>query len=372
VSVARTLIVTTRDDFLIGRVLRTVALDEFEPLPIDVLRFGEMPPQDKTAIFINGTLPMPAWPCGVREFVVETLDQKVAPTGWSLDDLIQRYARVAVMSIHPGNALIINHLLERHPDKPLSVICNDDEIDRYYLYQQQIAQAPERESYFRSILLYSPEVERAFEGVRRFFLGRNPWEMMLRTGRQNEVELVPWMQPLINKIPRVSTVERRDDIYTVILFLRPSVSLDSVQEFGKRIAAGNRGRPINMVTFRNDLPTLSEIDGISLRCYPYPLNELGYHQVIAQSHGVVMNPRGAISTLRDAVRYRLDLITPIDGVINHIFFSRDIGVTCIPIDALQLEDPDGVGQQRREDNCAAVARYEFGSIAAFRREYCES
>ena len=365
----RVLIVTDQTDYFVGKILGAVVAGGFEPLPIDVLRFGPRPGEALGTVAMHHAVPMPSWPAGVREFALADLTAAVTPGGGGFDAFLGGYAKIAVLSLHPGTADLIHHVLDHHPALPLSVLNTDDDIDRHYLFHRERAADPAREAELREILLYPPSVERAFQRVARFFINPQPWLAMLRIGRTDEPSLIPWMTPVINRVPGVEDVKRLNHAYSVVLFVKPSVGLAQFQDVARTIAAGNKGRPVQIVTFRNDMPTQSEIDGVPVRCYPYPLDEVAYHRILAAAHGVVIVPRGGLSAIRDAVRYGLDVITPVENLINHIVLTADVGLEMTGIDDLRLDDPDGKIAQRRENNRAALARYEFGSIAAFRREY---
>lgn len=365
----RTLIVTDRADFFCPKLLASVVVDEFEPLAVDVLRFGALRPNDSPQAFTD-QVAMQAWPPGVREFVAEDLRHAVAPGGRSLDALLDGYARVAVYSINPWNAPLINHLAQQWPHLPLSVICSDDEIERHWNFQRQVAEEPGREAELREAFLYPVEVGQAFEAVRRFFIGRQPWEAMLRTGRQNDLELLPWVPPILNRMPGLADLPRSSSVYRVVLFPKPSVGREHFMQAARALVAGHAGRPLEIVTFRNDLPSLSNLEGVWLRCHPYPIDEAQYHRIIAGSHGLVIVPRGGLSTIRDAARYGLDLISAFPNTPNEHALLHDIGLTLTPIDALHLDDANGQATGRRQRNRATLARYEFAAIAAFRNEYC--
>lgn len=366
----RTLIISNPTDFFVGKILAAIACDRYEQLPIDVLRFGPKPADEIKGMAMHEAVPMPAWPNGVREFSIETLGDRVTPIDQSLEAFVAGYARVGVLSLNPWNVDIVRHLIDNFPQLPLSVICMDDEIDRHFLYQRAVAADPSREAESRLALHYSTEVQETFEKVSRFFINPRPWEMMLRTGRKNDLTLIPWLPPLINHIEDMGEVRRSNHCYNVVLFVKPAVLMPQFQDIARMIAAGNRDRPVQIVTFRNDLPTQSEIDGVPVRCYPYPIDEIAYHRIIAACHGVVINPRGGMATIRDAVRYKLDVITPMLNMINHIVLAADVGLEFTDIGDLRLDDPDGAIARRRAKNSSALGRYEFDAIAAFRREYC--
>lgn len=368
----RTLVVTDQADFFMPKLLASVALDGWEPLPIDMLRFGAVRADASPQAFTD-QVPMRPLPPGVREFRAESLHTAVAPGGGTLAALLDGYARVAVYSVNPWNAPLINHLVEHWPQLPLSVICSDDEIERHWNYQRLAAaepgRSPQRDAELRQAFLYPPEVQAAFEGVRRFFIGRAPWEQMLRTGRCAPLELVPWVPPILNRMPGLEQVPRSRDVYRLVLFPKPSVGHEHFVQAARALAAAQRGRPFELVSFRNDMPTLSQVDGVWLRCHPYPIDEAMYHRVVAGAHGLVIVPRGGLSTIRDAVRYGLDLVSVFPNTPNEIAVSADLGLAFTAPEALAI-DGGPAAQARREANRARLAAYEFAAVAAFRHEYC--
>ncbi|WP_156422140.1 hypothetical protein [Paucibacter sp. KCTC 42545] len=357
------------------KLLASVQLDIHEPLPIDVLRFGIIHKDKSPQDFVD-QVAMLAWPRGVREYVAETLDDEVSTDGTNVLDLFEQYNQIAVYSVNPWNADLINRLIELYPQEKLSIICSDDEIDRHWKYQCLIRSEPnrssERDAELREKLLYPPSVEKAFEGMRRWLIGRTPWEEMLRTGRRAPIEILPHIPPILNRIPGLQDVERSESVYRIVLFPKPSVGKDHFLEAARKIVQENKTLALEIVSFRNDMPTLSLIDAgtrpVWLRCYPYPIYEDMYHRIIAASHGLVIVPRGGLSTIRDAVRYGLDLISIFPNTANELAVTADIGLLLSPLEKLEIQGIDS--QQRRNFNRTALARYEFSSITAFRNIYC--
>lgn len=378
----RTLVVTDRADFFMPKLLASVALDGFEPLPIDVLRYGALRDDASPQAFTD-QVPMLAWPPGVREFSADGLDAAVQPGGEPLDALLARYAQIAIYSVNPWNADLINHLVARWPQDRLSIICSDDEIERHWNYQRHAAAEParsaERDAELRAAFLYPPAVEQAFEGMRRWFIGRAPWEAMLRTGRRSAIELIPHVPPILNRIAGLENVARGDKVYRVVLFPKPSVAREHFMAAAQTLAraAAASGLALEIVSFRNDMPTLSPVAvegaGVStgapvwLRCHPYPIDEAMYHRIVAAAHGLVIVPRGGLSTIRDAVRYGLDLLSLFPNVPNEFACRDDIGLQFTPPEQLSLNGADA--QARRQANRTALARYEFAAVAAFRQTY---
>lgn len=372
----RTLVVTDRADFFMPKLLASVALDGFEPLPIDVLRYGAVRDDASPQAFTD-QVPMLAWPPGVREFSADGLDAAVQPGGEPLDALLARYAQIAVYSVNPWNADLINHLVDRWPQDRISIICSDDEIERHWNYQRHAAAEPARtagrDAELRAAFLYPPAVEQAFEGMRRWFIGRAPWEAMLRTGRRSPIELIPHVPPILNRIAGLENVARGGQVYRVVLFPKPSVAREHFLAAAQTLAraATASGLPLEIVSFRNDMPTLSPVDGggttVWLRCHPYPIDEAMYHRIVAAAHGLVIVPRGGLSTIRDAVRYGLDLLSLFPNVPNEFACRDDIGLQFTPPEALSLNGADA--QARRQANRVALARYEFAAVAAFRQTY---
>ncbi len=366
----RTLVITDRADFFIPKLLASVALDAYEPLPIDVLRYGFRRRENSPYAFTD-QVPMLQFPQGVREFTAETLD--------GLDALFEGYGQIAVYSVNPGNANLINHLVARYPQEQLSIICSDDEIERHWRYQNYAANEPnrtaERDAELRSSFLYPPAVEQAFEGMRRWFIGRRPWETMLRKGRHAPLELIPHVPPILNRIAGLQDVARSDSIYRVVLFPKPSVGREHFKHAARSIAKAGVDKRIEIVSFRNDMPTLSQVDGgeagsppVWQRCYPYPIDEASYHRVIAAAHGLVLVPRGGLSTIRDAVRYGLDLVSMFPNTPNELAVTKDMGLRLTDIHSLDIASGDA--NTRRDANRAALARYEYAAISAFRATYC--
>ncbi len=381
-SSRRTLIVTDRADFFMPKLLASVALDGWEPLPIDVLRYGAPRAESSPQAFTDQVAMQP-WPPGVQEFSADGLDSKVVPGDSGLDAWLDGYGQIAVYSVNPWNADLINHLVARYPQEQLSVICSDDEIERHWNYQRHAAQEPqrsaERDAELRAAFLYPPAVEQAFEGMRRWFIGRTPWEAMLRSGRRAPIELIPHVPPILNRMPGLHGVARSAQVYRVVLFPKPSVGREHFLQAARRIAqtvARERGLPVEIVSFRNDMPTLSSADEggadgaapVWLRCHPYPIDEAQYHRIVAAAHGLVLVPRGGLSTIRDAVRYGLDLVSLYPNTPNELAVTADMGLALTPLEALCIASPEA--SQRRSANRAALARYEFAAVAAFRHAYC--
>lgn len=365
----RTLIVTSRDDFFIPKLLDSILGPAQPPLPIDVLRFGPSTTPDSPQAFA-GQVAMPGWPPGVREFSAASLHHAVAPTGQSLDGLLDGYDRVAVYSVHPDNADLILHVRARHPHVAFSVICSDDEIERHWNYQRLARQQPEQDALWRQRCLYPDAVQRAFEATPRFFIGRQPWAAMLRTGRTAPLSVVGWVPPIVNRVADFVAPARADHVYRLVLFPKPSVRQDAFLEAARQIARAHRAAPLEMVSFRNDMPTLSNIDGLWLRCHPYPLDEVAYHRAIAGSHGLAIVPRGGLSTIRDAVRYGLDLVSFDADSPNALTLGEDIGIELAPLHALSLTAHAARAPQRAA-NQARLARYEADAVRAFCREYLD-
>lgn len=378
---SRTLIVTDRADFFMPKLLASVALDGHEPLAVDVLRWGPARDDASPQAFTDQVAMQP-WPPGVREYACDGLDQAVSPGGHtgvsSLDALLDGYAQIAVYSVNPWNAGLINHLVAHWPQEQLSIICSDDEIERHWNYQRHAAAEPERtaarDAELRAAFLYPPEVERAFEGMQRWFIGRAPWEAMLRTGRKSPITLIPHVPPILNRIPGIHQVQRGERVYRVVLFPKPSVAREHFMAAAQSLAraAAAAGLPLEIVSFRNDMPTLSAVDAgqggtVWLRCHPYPIEEAMYHRIVAAAHGLVIVPRGGLSTIRDAVRYGLDLISLFPNTPNEFACRDDIGLAFTPPEQLSIAG-DGPAQ-RRAANRAALGRYEFAAIAAFRQTY---
>lgn len=374
---ARTLIVTDRADFFIPKLLASVTVDEHEPLPVDVLRYGPVRTDASPQAFTD-QVPMLRWPPGVREFCADGLGAEVQPGVVTLDKLLDRYGQVAVYSVNPWNADLINHLVARWPQGHLSIICSDDEIERHFNYQRYAAaeadSTPARDAELRAAFLYPPAVEAAFEGMRRWFIGRAPWEAMLRTGRRSPIELIPHLPPILNRIGGLEEVTRSDRVYRVVLFPKPSVGRDHFNAAAQTLAraAAASGLPLEIVSFRNDMPTLSavEVDGrkVWLRCHPYPIDQAMYHRIVAAAHGIVIVPRGGLSTIRDGVRYGLDLISLLPNTPNEFACRDDLCLAFTPPEELAVAGP--AAEARRASNRAALSRYEFSAIAAFRQTYC--
>lgn len=389
---SRTLIVTDRADFFMPKLLASVAVDGFEPLAVDVLRWGPARADASPQAFTD-QVAMLAWPPGVREYSCDGLDQAVSPGdhagAMSLDALLDGYAQIAVYSVNPWNAALINHLVAHWPQEQLSIICSDDEIERHWNYQRHAAAEPqrtaERDAELRAAFLYPPEVEQAFEGMQRWFIGRAPWEAMLRTGRKAPITLIPHVPPILNRMAGIEAVVRGERVYRVVLFPKPSVAREHFMAAAQSLAraAAAAGLPMEIVSFRNDMPTLSAVQAgeggqggqgsqgstVWLRCHPYPIDEAMYHRIIAAAHGLVIVPRGGLSTIRDAVRYGLDLISLFANTPNEFACRDDIGLAFTPPEALAIAGAAAL--QRRAANRAALARYEFAAIAAFRQTYLE-
>ena len=377
----RTLIVTNRADFFVPKLLASVAVDRWEPLPIDVLRYGPVPVETSPQAFTD-QVPMQPWQPGVVEFSADSLGSPVLPGGGTLDALLDRYDQIAVYSVNPDNADLINHLVAHYPQEQLSVICSDDEIERHWNYQRHAAletqRSPARDAELRTAFMYPPAVAQAFEGVRRWFIGRAPWETMLRTGRQAPIELVPHVPPILNRMPGLEAVARSAQVYRVVLFPKPSVGREHFVQAARRIAqtvAREQGLAVEIVSFRNDMPTLCAADDgaagdppVWVRCHPYPIDEAMYHRIVAGAHGLVLVPRGGLSTIRDAVRYGLDLVSLYPNTPNELAVTADMGLALTPLDALRIDGPEAA--PRRAANRVALARYEFAAIAAFRQTYC--
>lgn len=378
----RTLIVTDRADFFMPKLLASVAVDGWEPLPIDVLRWGEVRADASPQAFTD-QVPMQPWPPGVREYFCDSLGGVVRPGGLPLEQWLDSYAQIAVYSVTPWNADLINRLVEQRPPEQLSVICSDDEIERHWNYQRHAInepeRTPERDEMLRAAYLYPPSVQSAFEGVRRWFIGRKPWSSMLRTGRESEIELIPHIPPILNRITGIENVPRGERVYRVVLFPKPSVGRQHFMTAAQTLAqaAVAQQLPIEFVSFRNDLPTLSRVElpeaaasgapPVWLRCHPYPIDEAMYHRIIAGAHGLVIVPRGGLSTIRDAVRYGLDLISPFANTPNEFACRDDLGLTLTAPEEMTIGG--SAAQARRQANREALARYEFEAIAAFRHLY---
>jgi hypothetical protein len=268
---------------------------------------------------------------------------------------------------------LVIYLSKIFEQRQLSILCLDDEIARRHNFFSQIKINPGSESDARKACWFPAIVQDAFESIERFVIPEQPWRDMLSIGRNAQLEIVPYLLPLKNNI-----FVRRGDLpatsrstYILLFFPKPSIGLEFFKKSVEMFMSGWKAKhPLRIVTFRNDLHS-RVVNGCDIRCYPYPVNERHYHEIMASCNGMVIVPRGGLSTIRDAVRYGLDMFSdPFDFSPNRTTLTAAIGLT--------LEDPrsppdvvDGyvTSPETKRRNMMRLGAFENKCIQWFRNEF---
>ena len=313
---------------------------------------------------------LPPLPENVELAEVQDRDGKKLP----LQKFLSRYEKIGILSVNPNNAALVIYLSKRFDAKQLLVLCTDDEIDRRFGYFTYLKSNPGAESDARKAFWFPPIAEEAFEAVRRFVIPEQPWKKMLCIGRRNEIEIIPYLYPIKNNI-----LEKPEDlpstsksIYNLVFYPKPSLSLE---HFKNSIDAFMNGwkasQALRIITFRNDMLTHQIYNNREIRCYPYPIDELHYHQIIASCSGLVIVPRGGLSTIRDAVRYGLDIFSdPFEFSPNRITLTSELGLHLEDFYSVaRVDDGYVTSPEIKRSNKSKLEIYESRCIQWFRDEF---
>lgn len=320
----RTLVCTYAEDKFIVRLLDTVQRDTDDAFDLDVLVY-----RDASA---HGTAAQPSalahrYPPGVRVFQLsaelgpdgaqamharlQVLDRQGHPVATAADFLCG-YQRFAVWSIGRANAALLQWLSAHHGRERVMVLVSDDEIDLRHKAQQYLATgradlaaiAHER---------FPPAMEQAFEAVRHFWIVRDPWEQMLRQQRRSDLVMHQMILPINSAPARVRDVQPPDDAYVLMLHPKPSLPRDvAFAQLEAFIARWQVDRPLRVLTLRNDmgsgvLPLPGGRGQVQLQVYPAPLPLHFYYELMAGCHGLMLVPRGGMTSTFEAVRMGMDL-----------------------------------------------------------------
>lgn len=208
-------------------------------------------------------------------------------------------------------------------------------------------------------------------------LARRPWEELLRWHRKSDLQVHPLLLPIKNDLSRARGVRPPDDRYVLMLHPKPALPRDEAMAWLEGfLQRWQVDRPLQVLTLRNDLAscTLPLPGGrgqATLRVFPVPLPEPWYFELMAGCHGLVLVPRGGMTSTREAVRLGLDLFddgadfspnrsTLRDGLGLHIQGGEPITV---------LRDGHVGTPAQRGRNQQLLARHEHAAVAAFRSAF---
>ena len=376
----RSLVIGFNGHFVIRKLLDTVLMDDFEPLPIDLLRHG--PITESSPADVGFYADIPRLPRGVRDFylppfldnynsaAVETADGETIP----LNRFLAGYEKIGILSINPDNAHLVVYLSKHFEQHQLCILCTDDEIIRRYNYFSRINAFPETKDESRQKFLFPPIVEEAFESMKRFVIPEQPWKSMLSLERESDLEVIPQLLPLKNKIfnKRHELPPISKSTYTLQFYPKPSLSRDVFQSSLESFIQGWKSDiPLRIITFRNDIFGAHVVFGRDLRCYPYPISEHEYHRIIASCNGMVITPRGGFTTIRDAIRYGLDIFADTQGFSpNRVQLTKEFGVQLEASGSgVQVNDGYATDPAVKQQNQTAMAAADSKCIQWFRKEF---
>jgi hypothetical protein len=325
----RTLICTHAGDQFVARLLRSLQGDAFEPILVDVLHY--------TNPDVAGPGATPAgraalYPEGVRAYEIDTLPNAAAdpeqaairrfdPTARVRDaagafdagatEFFDSYEQFFVWSIGGMNAEFLQWLTASYGRERVELLVSDDEVDRRWRVKQLLAGNAAATAVAARYL--PPPIEQAFEAVRHFWVSRLPWESMIRFERHADSVIHPCTLPIKNSIGALASIRPPTDCYVLMLHPKPSLPRDeALAQLHRFMQNWQVDRRLRVVTLRNDMAStdLPLPDGrnvCELRVYPYPLSESMYFELMARCHGLMLVPRGGLTSIRDAVRMGLDL-----------------------------------------------------------------
>jgi len=330
-ALRRTVIFAGTSDRFVPKLLRSIQEDRYEPISIDVLVKVNQSGQPNAMMHALGDVP---WPPSTNLYFYEESDSgKFFIQGAGSSDsfliFLSQHEKVAFWSITADNAKEIILSIRALGSARVTVLCSDDEVERHAAYKTMFSKNPEKALEYRKQFKYSIEIEEAFEIVSRFMIPKHPWENMLKIGRKNTIEILPFICPFKNNYN--PTIKTRSEKYKVIAFPKPSLGLSEFNRTFNLIRANLVSKNgLEISTFRNDLHPrhtyVHEDQNIVLTCYPYPISESFYHELIANADAMIIVPRGSLSITRDAVRYGLDLISANPLTPNNITLRDDFGI----------------------------------------------
>lgn len=384
----RTLLCTNSADPYVARLLATLRWDAFEPLDIDVLHYSTGGASDAPA---QRAARAARYPAGVRVFelattpgadglrvldpaapVCDSAGQPITPCG----DFFDGYQRFAVWSLEPANARLLQWLCATQGRERVAVLVADNEVDlRWRALQYLDSGNPALQASARQ---HHPEaMEQTYDAVRHFVVARQPWETMLRHRRGADLVVHPCLLPIKNDLAPTAGVLPPDDAYVLMLHPKPSLPRDEVMaQLQQWLQRWQVDRPLRILTLRNDLATgpLPLADGrgrAELRVFPYPVPERLYFGLLAGCHGLVLVPRGGMTSTRDAVRLGLDIFDDGAGFSpNRVTLRDELGLHVHgagPITALHGAHVGTPAQ--RLANQRRLADYERAAVARLRQDF---
>ena len=170
-------------------------------------------------------------------------------------------------------------------------------------------------------------------------------------------------------------VQRPADRYVLMFHPKPSVPRDAflaqVQAF---LARWQLPQPLLLLALRNDvasgpLPDAASGAKAELRAWPVPLPEHIYFELMAGCHGLVLVPRGGMTSTRDAVRMGLDILDDgSDFSPNRVTLRDELGLHLQPVAPMtQLHGGLLNTPRQRADNHRRLVDYEAAGVQALRR-----
>lgn len=380
----RTLLCTLQGNKWVARLLHSLRLDEFEAFEVDVLAYSN--PLEPDA----GTRAADPLPPGVRSFRLQTQDgprgvREVDPqapvldaqgsTAGTLDSFVDGYEQVVVWSIDIGNAGLLQWLAATRGRERFSVVISDNEIDLRWRVLGMAASQDEAAGQALLARYHPPALEQAYDSVRHVHMARLPWEAMLRLQRRADLVVHPVLAPIRNDLAPLRPVQRPADRYVLMFHPKPSLQRDAflaqVQAF---LARWQLPQPLLVLALRNDvasgpLPDAASGARAELRAWPVPLPEHIYFELMAGCHGLVLVPRGGMTSTRDAVRMGLDILDDgSDFSPNRVTLRDELGLHLQPVGPMcQLHGGQLNTPRQRADNHRRLVDYEAAGVQALRR-----
>jgi hypothetical protein len=321
-------------DFFIRKILNSLKQDKHEPIIIDILEKKKQTKYDP--ISVAAVQADFDYPDGCRCLLYEYVDvaanvvfiQELPGQNTHtipLNELLSGYEKIVIWSISPENAREVISAVNTKGSDNVYILCADDEIDRHYIFQVHKRKDPDNEVKLRELLLYSNEVETAFELAVNYLIPPNPWGAMIQTGRTSPLNIIPFILPVKNESEQ--EVIKDSGVYRLIAFPKPSVSLqyfyESINAFVSRFVSSLQ---LEVITFRNDHPSFKQIEhqgkAFVVKSYPYPIFEKFYHHIVSSANGVIIVPRGGFSTIKNCIRYGMDIFS-FDGFSPNLITLTD-------------------------------------------------
>jgi len=169
-------------------------------------------------------------------------------------------------------------------------------------------------------------------------------------------------------------VQPPEGCYVLMLHSKPSLPRQEVlAQLNALLHRWQVDRPLRVVLIRNDMASTpmalpNGYGQAELRVYPYPLPESMYFGLMAGCHGMVLVPRGGMTSTRDAIRLGLDIFD--DGSEfspNRMTLRDEMGLHLngpAPITVLHGGHVNTPAQ--REGNQRRLAAYEHDAVSRLR------